>query len=142
MAARPELWPSVPLIKERIRTLVEAAPLVDFLFVDGPLEYADPAELVGEKMTPAQSAAALGAAGAALASLPAFDEASVEACLRAEVKRLGLKPRQFVSIVRVAVTGTRVSPPLFESIAILGQERAVLRLNVARNTVTELAEQA
>ncbi len=142
MAARPELRPAVPLIKERIRTLVEAAPLLDFLFVDGPIEYADPAELVGEQMTPAESAAALAVAEAALGGLPVFDEASVEACLRAEVERLGLKPRQFFSIVRVAVTGTRVSPPLFESISILGQERTVLRLRTARDTVAELQEQA
>jgi glutamyl-tRNA synthetase len=142
MAARPELRPAVPLIKERIRTLVEAAPLLAFLFVDGPLNYADPAQLVGDKMTAAESAEALGAARAALAGLPEFDEASVEACLRGEAVRLELKPRQFFSIVRVAVTGTPVSPPLFESIAILGRERTVLRLGVAQDTVATLADEA
>ena len=55
MAARPELRPAVPLIKERIKTLADAAPMLAFLFVDGPIDYPDPGALIGDKMTAAQS---------------------------------------------------------------------------------------
>jgi glutamyl-tRNA synthetase len=128
MAARPELRPAVPLIKERIKTLAEAAPMLDFFFVDGLLAYANPQELVGEKMSAAQSAEALRRSAAALAALPDFDRDSVEAGLRALSDELGLKIRQLLHVVRVAVTGTKVSPPLFETIAILGRQRVLDRL--------------
>ena len=78
MAERPELRPAVPLIKERIKTLAEAAPMLDFFFVDGPLGYPDPAELIGEKMTAAQAAAALEASSVALGSLAEFEHDPVE----------------------------------------------------------------
>jgi glutamyl-tRNA synthetase len=135
MAARPELRLAVPLIKERIKTLAEAAPMLDFFFVDGPLDYPDPQALVGEKMTAAQSAEALGRSAAALAGLPTFDHASVEASLRALSDELGLKIRQLLHVVRVAVTGTKVSPPLFETIVILGRERTLARLAEAERVI-------
>ncbi len=128
MAARPELRPAVPLIKERIKTLAEAAPMLDFFFVDGLLDLRNPQELVGEKMTAAQSAEALRRSAAALAALPDFDRDSIEASLRALSDEMGLKIRQLLHVVRVAVTGTKVSPPLFEAIAILGRERTLARL--------------
>lgn len=139
MAARPELRPAVPLIKERIKTLAEAAPLLSFLFVDGVLDYPDPAELIGDKMTAAQSAQALSAARQALAALPDFGQAAVEEALRSLAETLGLKPRQLFGVVRVAVTGAKVSPPLFESIAILGRERTLARLQAAEQALAPLA---
>jgi len=133
MAARPELRPAVPLIKERIKTLGEAAPMLDFFFIDGVLDYPDPTALIGEKMSAAQTAAALHASAAALANLPSFDHERIEASLRALADELSLKIRQLLHVVRVAVTGAKVSPPLFEAIAILGQQRAVDRLIEAGN---------
>jgi glutamyl-tRNA synthetase len=141
LAARPELRPAVPLIKERIRTLAEAAPMLAFFFVDGDLDYPDPRELIGEKMTAAQSADALARATTVLASLPEFSVASVDAALRSLADELGLKVRQMLHVVRVAVTGTKVSPPLFETIAILGRERTLRRLASAQQVVGELAAQ-
>ncbi|MCS6843727.1 MAG: glutamate--tRNA ligase [Caldilineales bacterium] len=139
MAARPELRPAVPLIKERIKTLAEAAPLLSFLFVDGALDYPDPTELIGDKMTAAQSAQALAAAHRALADLPDFDQAAVEETLRSLAEAMGLKSRQLFGVVRVAVTGAKVSPPLFESIAILGRERTLARLQAAQQALAPLA---
>ncbi len=141
LAARPELRPAVPLIKERIKTLADAAALLDFFFVDSPLTYANPADLVGEKMTAAQSAAALTATHAALAALPAFDHAAIDACLRDLAGELGLKPRQLFGVIRVAVTGAKVSPPLFETIAILGRERTLARLEGAQRVLAALEGQ-
>jgi glutamyl-tRNA synthetase len=135
MAARPELRPAVPLIRERIKTLAEAAPMLDFFFVDGLLDYPNPQELVGEKMSAAQSAEALRRSAAALAALPDFDRDNVESSLRALSDELGLKIRQLLHVVRVAVTGTKVSPPLFETIAILGRERVLDRLAAAAEAV-------
>ncbi len=131
MAARPELRPAVPLIKERIKTLAEAAPMLDFFFVDGPLDYPDPQALVGEKMTATQTVDALQRSAAALAGLPSFDHASIEAALRALADEMGLKIRQLLHVVRVAVTGTKVSPPLFETLVILGRQRTLARLGAA-----------
>ena len=68
----------------------------------------------------------------ALAALADFDHASVEAALReALVDGLGLKPKLAFGPVRVAVTGRRISPPLFESIELLGRERTLARLQAA-----------
>lgn len=137
LAARPELRPAVPLIKERIKTLADAAPLLTFFFVDGPLSYADPQELVGDKMTPAQSRAALQATAAALQGLDEWTADGVEVCLRGLADELALKPRQLFSVVRVAVTGTKVSPPLFETLAILGRERTLARLAAAGQALSK-----
>ncbi len=76
---------------------------------------------------------ALQAAHDALAGLDAFDHASIEAALRAAlVEGLGLKPKLAFGPVRVAVTGRRISPPLFESMELLGRERTLARLQAAR----------
>jgi glutamyl-tRNA synthetase len=136
MAARPELRPSVPLIKERIKTLAEAAPMLDFFFVDGLLAYPDPEALVGEKMSTAQTVEALQRSAAVLAGLPSFDHESIEAALRALANEMGLKIRQLLHVVRVAVTGTKVSPPLFETIVILGRERTLARLSAAADALS------
>jgi glutamyl-tRNA synthetase len=65
----------------------------------------------------------------ALSSLPSWETPAIEEALRdALVERLGLKPRNAFGAVRVAVTGHRISPPLFESLELLGRERALARL--------------
>ena len=64
--------------------------------------------------------------------LPEFDHASIEAALRAAlIDGLGLKPKVAFGPVRVAVTGSRISPPLFESMELLGRERSTTRLAAA-----------
>lgn len=132
LAARPELRPAVSLIKERIKTLADAAPMLSFFFIDGPIDYPDPGALVGDKMTAAQSLAALAATSDALVALAAWEHDAIEGCLRELAETLGLKIRQLLAIVRVAVTGTAVSPPLFETLAILGRDRTLERLEAAQ----------
>ena len=76
--------------------------------------------------------AAVAAAREALAALPEdeFTTERIEAALRAAlIDGLGLKPRQAFGPVRVAVTGRKVSPPLFESLEILGRDSALARLD-------------
>jgi glutamyl-tRNA synthetase len=135
MAKRPELRPAVPLIKERIKTLAEAGPMLSFFFEDGPLSYPNPSELIAEKMTAEQAVAALEASAVALSALDEFTHDSIEKTLRELAEELGLKVRQLFQVIRVAVTGTKVSPPLFETIAILGKARTVARLAGAKEVL-------
>jgi glutamyl-tRNA synthetase len=78
----------------------------------------------------------LSAAVAALDPLGDWSTASIEAALRSSlVEGLGLKPKLAFGPVRVAVTGRRVSPPLFESLELLGRDRTLLRLRAATSHV-------
>jgi glutamyl-tRNA synthetase len=73
----------------------------------------------------------LTAAEQALAALEPFDAPAIEAALREAADRLELKPRQAFQPIRVAVTGSKVSPGLFESIELLGRETTLSRLRAA-----------
>ena len=86
---------------------------------------------------PSSTAAApmLAAADEALASLEPFEAEAIEAALRAAADGLGLKPRQAFQPIRVAVTGSKVSPGLFESIELLGRETTLSRLRAAAAAV-------
>ncbi len=112
---------AAPLVQEKISRLSEFPAFAGFLF-----EEVEPAaaELAG-------GAVMLAAAEAALAGLEQFDAGTVEAALRAAAERLELKPRQAFQPVRIAVTGSRVSPGLFESIELLGRETTLARLQAA-----------
>ncbi len=110
---------AAPLVQEKIARLDEFPAYARFLFEDvSP----DPAELNG-------GAATLVAARDALASLEPFTAVAIEAALRAVLEQLGLKPRQGFQPIRIAVTGSRISPGLFESIELLGREATVARLS-------------
>ena len=73
----------------------------------------------------------LAAADEALVSLEPFDAATIETALRAAAERLDLKPRQAFQPIRVAVTGSKISPGLFESIELLGRDKTLSRLRAA-----------
>ena len=134
-AERDKLAAATPLIQERINTLSEAVGLLAFLFLpDDKITIAPDAGLS------ADSIPTLTAAYEALAALNNFDAAAVESALRtALVDKLGLKPRLAFGPVRAAVTGSRISPPLFESIELLGRQSTLARTNAA---LTELGEPA
>jgi glutamyl-tRNA synthetase len=87
-------------------------------------------------MSTAQTVEALQRSAAVLAGLPSFDHESIEAALRALANEMGLKIRQLLHVVRVAVTGTKVSPPLFETIVILCRERTLARLSAAADALS------
>jgi glutamyl-tRNA synthetase len=73
----------------------------------------------------------IAAADEALAALEPFEASAIEAALRAKADELGLKPRQAFQPIRVAITGSKVSPGLFESIELLGREKTLSRLRAA-----------
>ena len=108
-------------------TIGESVDMLGFLFVDEARFQRDPAD--AEKLLNDEGRAVVKAAHDALAALPAWDTPSIEEALRrALVEELGLKPRNAFGPVRVAVTGRRISPPLFESMELLGRERSLARL--------------
>jgi len=121
---------AAPLVQERISRLTDAAGMLGFLLVD-ERHFTVEEEAAARSLTP-DSAPALKAAIAALEEVPRWEAEAIEAALRgALVDGLGLKPREAFGPVRVAVTGRRVSPPLFESIELLGAQRTLGRLNRA-----------
>ncbi|TML54487.1 MAG: glutamate--tRNA ligase, partial [Actinobacteria bacterium] len=112
---------AAPLVQEKIARLAEFPDFAGFLF--GDVE-PDPADLDG-------GAPMLAAADEALASLEPFEAGAIETALRAAADGLGLKPRQAFQPLRVAVTGSKISPGLFESIELLGRETTLSRLRAA-----------
>lgn len=117
---------AAPLVQERMQLLGEAPALLGFLFTtDDDLVVEDDA-LASLKGDPAE---VLRASTAALEALQDWDTASIEAALRtALIDEMGLKPRVAFGPLRVAVSGRRISPPLFESMEILGKESTLTRL--------------
>jgi len=122
---------ATPLVHERMGTLDESVVMLGFLFVDESRFERDPAD--AEKTLDDDGRAVVKAAHDALAGLESWETISIEAALRqALVEDLGLKPRHAFGPVRVAVTGRRISPPLFESLELLGRERSLSRLRSAQ----------
>jgi glutamyl-tRNA synthetase len=120
--ADPEVVASaVPLVQERIKLLAEAPPMLRFLFED-----VEPDERAG-RMLEGQGEY-LGAVAEKLDGLQDWTHASIEAALRELQQERGLNSKKAFQPVRAAVTGTLVSPPLFESLELLGRERTVERL--------------
>jgi glutamyl-tRNA synthetase len=108
---------AAPLVQEKLSKLGEFPAYAGFLF-----DEIEPSELDG-------GAEVVAAARDALAELEPFTAASIEAALRGVLERLGLKPRQGFQSIRIAVTGSTVSPGLFESIELLGRETTLRRLS-------------
>jgi glutamyl-tRNA synthetase len=113
---------AMPLVAERMNKLTEAVDMLGFLFVDeADFTRHDEIDEAGREVVKI--------AHDALSELPTWSTAAVEAALReALVEGLGLKPRHAFGPVRIAATGRKVSPPLFESLELLGRERSLARL--------------
>lgn len=128
-ARRDWLLRLAPLVSERIKRLDEVVPMVRFLF-DDTVQVTEEAR---ERALAKEGAGrALDAAAAALEPLEPFDAPSIEAALRAIPERIGVKPKVAFQAVRAAVSGTTVSPPLFESLELLGKHATLARLAAAR----------
>ncbi|MBN1160763.1 MAG: glutamate--tRNA ligase [Dehalococcoidales bacterium] len=119
----------VPLIRERINTLKDAAAYADFFFVD-KLEH-DASKLVDKKMDAETALTALKSAEETLSSLENFDRDELENTLRPLADDLGIKAGQLFSVLRVATTARDATPPLFETMAVLGKERCLKRIKAA-----------
>ena len=122
----------VPLIQERLKTLADAAPLVQFFFHD-ETEY-ETAELVQKGMDASTTQQALVAAVAGIEAISPFDADALEGVLRPLAQELSVKAGQLFGSLRIATTGLRVAPPLFETMEVLGKARtlASIRRAIAR----------
>ncbi len=127
----------VPLIHERLEELSEASDLLDFFFRD--VSYTAPDVLVPKKMDVPGTAAALQAVHATLLHIDGWNEELLEQTLRTLTEELGLKPGQLFSAIRVAITGRTVSPPLFATMAALGQQRSLERIQSAAGMLESLS---
>ena len=116
---------AVPIIQERIATLAEASSMLKFLFVkDFKVE-----ESELPKLKEPQAQEVLRKTLEVLEPLTEWNHVAIESALRtALLDGMGLKPRIAFGSVRVAVTGSHISPPLFESMELLGKERSIDRL--------------
>jgi glutamyl-tRNA synthetase len=124
---RTGLRGAVEISAEKIQTLADFWPLVSFLF-DGPVD--DPAAL--EKTIGKDGAAeTLRAARQALAQAEPFDPETIETALRQVVEARGVKPGKVFQPVRVAIAGQTISPGIFESVALLGREETLARIDAA-----------
>ena len=116
-------WPrdvvhaSAPLVQEKIEKFAQYPDYVRFLFEDVSADGADPVLCA--------------AARDALAGVEPWDADAIEQALRALADLLELKPRQAFAPIRLAVTGSKISPGLFESLELLGRERSLARLSAA-----------
>jgi glutamyl-tRNA synthetase len=124
---RTGLRGAVEISREKIQTLADFWPLVSFLF-DGPV--ADPTAF-DKTIRRDGGIDALTAARAALASAEPFDADGIESALRGVVDQLGAKPGKVFQPVRVAIAGQTVSPGIFESVALLGKDETLARIDVA-----------
>ena len=106
---------AAPLVQEKIATLGEFPAFAGFLFARP-----EPDGTVDGTVLPA--------AAEALEQVEPFDASSIEAALRELAERLGLKPRDAFQPIRLAVTGSTVSPGLFESLELLGKEESLVRI--------------
>jgi len=116
---------AMPLIAERINKLTEASDMLGFLF-------ADEASFTRDETPDEAGQDVVRAALEALTDLHPWSTAAIEEALRGKlIEELGLKPRVAFGPVRIAVSGKKISPPLFESMELLGRDRSLSRLKSA-----------
>jgi glutamyl-tRNA synthetase len=127
----------VPIIRERLVTLDDCMPFAAWFFKD-TVEI-NPLDLIAKKLTAAESAVVARKSYAVLDALPEFSHESAEPPMRLLIEELGLSPNQVFGILRVAVTGQMVSPPLFESMEIIGRQKVLKRLGSAIEMLEKMA---
>ncbi len=114
---------AAPLVRERMKVLAEAVPLVAFLFREVEVEEEARDLLHGE-----ENQGIIRETGKRLLEMKGFDAAGIEEVLRSMADDAGIKARKAFQPVRAAITGSKVSPPLFESMEILGREKCLQRI--------------
>ncbi|MFN2615691.1 MAG: glutamate--tRNA ligase [Thermoleophilaceae bacterium] len=117
---------AVAVAQEKMQTLADFWPLAGFLVEQQPLD-----ERAWEKVMGDGAHERLREAREALAAVEPFDVEQVEAALRGVVERLGVRPKDVFQPLRLAISGGTVSPGIFESVATLGREEAISRVDAA-----------
>ena len=129
-AADPALLRRIlPLVQERMNRFTEFDELCDFFFVDRVQPPHD--DLLPKKRTDTNTAAVLRQARLLVRDLPSLDEETLEQKLRDLAEEVEWKARELFMALRVAVTGKKVTPPLIESMCVLGRETCIERIDAA-----------
>ena len=134
----------VPLIRERIKLLTEAEDMAGFFFSEGELDYGTEI-LLGKRFVDDRGAAsnALETVLRRIRNIEAWDDEALEGAIRPLAEELALKTGELFGLIRVAVTGRTAAPPLFETMAVLGRERTLERLESAlKRLAAEAASQS
>jgi glutamyl-tRNA synthetase len=128
----------VPLIRERLVTLDDCVPFGAFFFKENAEPV--PEELVAKGLDAKQSAEIARKSYEILSSLPELNHNTAEPPMRTYVVQSGFAANQVFGILRVAITGQKVSPPLFESMEVIGKEKVLERLKNAIGTLEKMTE--
>jgi glutamyl-tRNA synthetase len=126
LTGRDGLLEPATVAQEKMQTLADFWPLAGFLLERRPID-----QQAWERVMRDGAPERLREARAALAEARPFDREGVERALRSVVERLGVKPRDVFQPVRVAISGSTVSPGIFESVAALGRDEAIARIDAA-----------
>jgi len=127
---RSLLLAAMPLVRERLKFLSDAPAIMAYLFEDPPLAPVE--DFIPKKLDAARTVELLSLDAELLRGADLSDLPAAEAGFRAEAEKRGVKLGDLLMPLRVAVTGSRVSPPLFESIRLLGLKRSLSRIEAAR----------
>jgi glutamyl-tRNA synthetase len=119
-----------PLVQTRLKRLNDVIDMAGFFFRD-EFKPVAPEELVQEKMDVTTTRDVLSRAYEALSSVPDFSHATQEEAIRSLAEHMDIKPKHLFGTLRVAVTGQKVSTPLFETMEILGREVTLERIRLA-----------
>jgi glutamyl-tRNA synthetase len=131
LTGREGLLEPATVAQEKMQTLADFWPLAGFLVERRPID-----QRAWERVMQDGAPERLREARAALAEARPFDREGVERALRSVVERLGVKPRDVFQPVRVAISGSTVSPGIFESVAALGRDEAIARIDAALERAT------
>lgn len=123
---KKKLMALMPLIKERLKYLTEAAEMVRFLFTEPSVPSAE--QIIPKKLDAQKTKEVLEEAKVFVQKLPAVSHEEGEALAKEYAEKLGVKLGDFMMPIRMAVTGSRVSPPLIGSILILGVDESIKRI--------------
>jgi glutamyl-tRNA synthetase len=117
------------LIQERAKTLAEVPRLADFFFLD-ELQY-DTGLFLKGKLDARSAARAIMTASQRLEKIAAWDASTLEAVLRSLATELNLRTGEFFGLLRIAITGRTATPPLFQTMSLLGKEKCLKRFRIA-----------
>jgi glutamyl-tRNA synthetase len=131
---RDDLREAAVIAQEKLRTIEDFWPFAGFLFERREIEPA-----AWDKVMKDSAAENLEQARAALAVIPDWDKQTIEQALRGVVEARGVKPKEVFQPIRVAISGTTVSPGIFESLAVLGREETLVRIDAALDLARKTA---
>ena len=128
----------IPLVQERLKTLTDAADLMEFFFLDS-LEYNNADELIQKGMDRDSTQIVLDAALQKLTDIVDWSVEYIESALRdiSDDLDIDVKTGQVFGTIRVAATGRKAAPPLFETMFVLGRDRCLKRLEQSRELMRQ-----